>query len=178
LLLVGWTLRLTLGLASALSIPAPDRPVMRSAVLLAFEVEARNRAEDFLPIVGVATNLDLRLDGFERIESLIEQVAHDASLWLIASRTDITNGQVVVHAHMAFDKTRHLPVVCGAVVALEDEDVAAAGGTPITFAAALVIGMREGGADGIAQCRGVVRLGGPNAIRQTSFFHGASCRTA
>jgi hypothetical protein len=178
LLLVGWTSRLTLGLAGALSIPAPDGPVVGSAVLLALEVEARNGAEDVLPVVRVATNLDLRLDGFEGVESLIEQVAHDACLWLIASGADITNGQVVIHAHMAFDETCDLPVVGGAVVALEDEDIAAARGTPITFAAALVIGMREGGADRIAQRRGVVRLGRANPIRKTSFFHAASCRTA
>jgi hypothetical protein len=149
-----------------------------SAVLLAFEVEARNRAEDLLPVAGVATDLDLRLDGFERVECLIQQVAHDAGLRLIASRAHVTNRQVVVHAHVAFDETCHLPVVSSPIVALEDEDVAAAGGTPITFATAFVIGMGERCGDGIAQRRGVGCLGRANAIRQTSFFHGASCRTA
>jgi hypothetical protein len=151
---------------------------MRSTVLLAFEVEARNRAEDLLPGAGVATDLDLRLDGFERVECLIQQIAHDAGLWLIAGRAHVSNRQVVVHAHVAFDETCHLPIVRGTVIAFENEDVASAGGTPITFAAAFVIGMGERGGDGIAQCRGVVCLGRANAIRQTSFFHGASCRTA
>jgi hypothetical protein len=151
---------------------------VRAAVLLAFEVEARNRAEDLLPVAGVATDLDLRLDGFEGIECLIQQVAHDASLWLVTSRTHVTNRQIVVHAHVAFDETCHLPIVGSPVVALEDEDVAAAGSTPVTFASAFVIGMGERCGDGIAQRRGVGCLGRANAIRQTSFFHGASCRTA
>jgi hypothetical protein len=87
-------LRGALGLLSffgPLAIPAPDRPVVGAAVLLAFEVETRDRLEDLEPGAGVAANLDLRLDRPKRVERLVEQVAHDAGLWLIPRSTDVTN---------------------------------------------------------------------------------------
>ena len=40
---------------------------------------------------------------------------------------------------MALDKTRDVPVLGSAIVAFEDEDVAAGGGTVVAFAAALVV---------------------------------------
>ena len=126
-----------------LAIPAPDGPVVRATILLALEVEARDAAEDIEPGGGVASNLDLRLDGPERVECLVEQVAHDAGLRLVAGGADVANRQVVVDAHVALDETGHLPVMRGAIEALEDEDVTAAGGAAIALAAALVIGMRQ-----------------------------------
>jgi hypothetical protein len=79
---------------------------------------------------------------------------------------------------VALDKTRDVPVLGSAIVAFEDEDVAAGGGTVVAFAAALVVGMRQGGADGIAQGFRVFGLGGADAVGQPSFFHCASRRTA
>jgi hypothetical protein len=87
-------LRGPLGLLSffgPLTIPAPDRPVVGAAVLLALEVETRDRLEDLEPGAGVAADLDLRLDWPKRVERLVQQVAHDARLWLIPGRTDVTN---------------------------------------------------------------------------------------
>jgi hypothetical protein len=117
---------------------------MGPAVLFAFEVEARDRLENLEPGVCAATDLDLRLDRSERVECLIEQVAHDAGLWLISSRTNVTNGQIIVHAHVALDETRDLPIVGRAIEALQDEDVAARRGAAVAFAAALMVGMGEG----------------------------------
>src|SRR5438270_887722 len=84
------SLRLALCLAGVLCVPAADRVIVRSAVLLALEIEARNRAEDLLPVAGVATDLDLRLDGSEGVECLIQQIAHDTGLRLITSRAHVT----------------------------------------------------------------------------------------
>jgi len=141
--LLRWALGL-LGLFGALAIPAPDRPVVGTTVLLAFEVEARDSLENLEPGVCVATDLDLRLERSERVEGLIEQVAHDARLWLIPSRTDVTNRQIIVHTHVTLDETRDVPVLGSTIVAFEDEDVAARRGAAIAFAAALVVGVGEG----------------------------------
>jgi hypothetical protein len=62
------------------------------AVLLAFEIEARDVAEDLEPGRRVASNLDLRLAGPKRIEGLVEQIAHHARLRLVTCRADIVNG--------------------------------------------------------------------------------------
>jgi len=64
---------------------------MRTTVLLAFEVEARDGLENFQPGLSVAANFDLRLERSKRDERLVEQVAHDAGLWLIPSRTNVTD---------------------------------------------------------------------------------------
>jgi hypothetical protein len=64
---------------------------MRTTVLLAFEVEARNRLEDLEPGSGITADLDLRFDRSKRDERLVEQVAHDAGLWLIPSRANVTD---------------------------------------------------------------------------------------
>jgi hypothetical protein len=151
---------------------------MRAAIFLAFEIEAGDVAEDVQPDRRVAPNLDLRFDRAKRVERLVEQIAHDTSLRFVAGRPDIANRQVVVHAHVALDKTSHLPVLGGAVVAFEDEDVAPAGSPGVTLAPTLVIRMREGRANSIPKRDGVAGLGGADAIGQTSFFHSASRRTA
>jgi len=62
-----------------------------TTVLLTFEVEARDSLENFQPGLRVAANFDLRLERSKRVERLVEQVAHDAGLWLISSRTDVTD---------------------------------------------------------------------------------------
>jgi hypothetical protein len=151
---------------------------MRAAILLAFEVKARNIAKNVEPDRRIATNLDLRLDRTKRVERLIEQVAHHAGRWLIAGRADIAYREVVVHAHVALDKTGHLPVLDSAVIAFEDEDVAAAGSPTVAFPPTLVVWMGEGRANAIPKRSSVAGLGGADAIGQTSFFHSASCRTA
>jgi hypothetical protein len=148
---------------------------VRSAIFLTFEMKARNAAKDLEPVSRVAANLDLRLGRTERIEGLVQQIAHHARLGRVAGGADVVDRQVVVDAQVALDEASHLPVVVGAVEAFQDEDVAAAGGTPIAFAVALVVWMREGGPDGVAQCRGVTCLGSPDTVRQTSFFHAAPC---
>jgi len=176
--LSGGLLALTFVFASALAIPAPDGPVVRPAVLLAFEVEPGDIAEDVQPGGRVASDLDLRLHRSKRIEGLIEQVAHRTRLWHITSGTNVADRQIVIHAHVALDEASHLPIVGGAVIALEDQDVAAAGGTAVALASALVVGMRQCRANPFAQRRGVLLPCGSDAVRQTSFFHGAPCRTA
>jgi hypothetical protein len=169
---------LTLGLLRVLSIPAPDGPVVGSAVFLALEVEAGDRLKDFQPVAGITTDLDLRAGRSKRVEGLVEQVAHHASLRLVASGTDVADGQVVVDTHVAFDETRQLPVMCRSVIALQDKNVATRRGTPIALAAALVVGMSQRTPDRLPQRSGVVDLGSSDAISQTTFFHGASCGTA
>jgi hypothetical protein len=151
---------------------------VRPSVLFALEVKARNVAKDVEPDGRVATDLDLRLDRSKRVERLIQQIAHDAGLGLLARGADVVDGQVVVHPQVALDESGDLPLVGGAIESLEDEDVAAAGGAAIAFAAALLIGVGQSCADSVAQGRGVIRIGGADAVRQTSLFHGASRRTA
>jgi hypothetical protein len=141
-------------------------------------VEARNRAEDLQPRIGVAANLDLRFDRPKGVERLVEQIPHDAGLWLIAGGTDIANRQVVVHAQVTFDKAGDLPVMRHAIVALENKNVAAAGAAPIALAVPLLVWMGKRRADRITQRRCVAGFGGTNAVRQTCFFHCASLRTA
>jgi hypothetical protein len=142
-LLRGWPLSL-LGFFGALTIPPPDRPVVWAAVFLAFEIKAGDSLEDFQPGARVAANLDLRCDWPKRIEGLIEQVAHDASLWLIAGCPNVTDRQIVVHAHVALDETRDIPVLGRAIVALQDEDVTACRGARVAFATSLMVGVGEG----------------------------------
>ena len=151
---------------------------MRPSVLFAFEVKTRNVAKDVEPDTRVTADLDLRLDRSKRVECLVEQVAHDAGLRLVARGADVVDGQVVVHPQVTLDESGDLPIVAGAIEALEDEDVAAASGAAVAFAAALLVGVRQGGADGVAERRGVIRIGGADAVRQTSLFHGPSRRTA
>jgi hypothetical protein len=162
-------------LTGALSIPMPDGPVVGTSIFLTFEVEPGNTPKNLQPDRRVAADLDLGFDGSKRIEGLIEQIAYDANLGRVAGRADIVDGQVVVHAHVALDEARDLPVVQATVEALEDQDVAAAGGAAVALAAAVLIRMSQGRADGIAQSRGVVRLGSPDTVRQTSLFHAAPC---
>jgi hypothetical protein len=151
---------------------------MRAAVLLAFEVEARDAAKDVQPRRRVATDLDLRLDGSKRVECLVKQVAHHAGLRRVAGCPDVADREIVVDAHVALDETGDLPVMAGAVVVLEDQDVAAAGAAGVALASTLMVRVCQRGADGIAQGLGVAGLGGADAIRQMPFFHHASRRTA
>jgi hypothetical protein len=144
---------------------------MRTTVFFAFAIEAGDCLKDLQPVGRVASNLDLRASGSKRIERLIEQVAHDTSLWLIADRTDVAYGQVVVHTHVALEEASDLPIVSCAVVVLEDEDVASARGALITLPAAMMIGMRQRTSDRIAQRLGIAGLGSADAVGQTSFFH-------
>jgi hypothetical protein len=167
-----------LGFLGTLSIPTPDRPIVWATIFLAFEIEARNRLKDLQPRGGVAPDLDLRFNWSKRVECLIEQIAHDAGLWLIARRANVTDRQVVVHAHVAFDEPGDVPMLGCAVVALEDEDVAARRGAGIALTPPLVVGVGEGRTDRVTQRRGVRCFGRTDAISQTSFFHSASCRTA
>ena len=151
---------------------------MRAAVLLTFDVEAGNTTKNVQPRRRVATDLDLRLDGSKRVECLVQQVAHHACLRHVAGCPDVADREVVVDAHVALDEASHLPVVRGAVVMLQDQDVAAAGGAGVALTPTLMIGVRQRGADGITQGLGVAGLGGADAIRQTRFFHDRSRRTA
>jgi len=154
------------------SVPAPDGPVVRAAVFLAFEVEARDGAEDVEPGAGVSSDFDLSLDRSERVEGLIKEVAHHTGLRLIAGGADVADAEVVVHAHVALDEAGDLPFMSLSIVAFEDQDVASAGGSGIALAAALVIGMGKGAADGVAEVSCIAGLSGANAVGETSLFHG------
>jgi hypothetical protein len=79
---------------------------------------------------------------------------------------------------VALDKAGHLPLLLRAVESFEHQDVTAAGGATVAFATPLLIGVGESGTDRVTQSRGVASLGRTDAVRQTSFFHGAPCRTA
>jgi hypothetical protein len=79
---------------------------------------------------------------------------------------------------VALDKARDVPVLGSPIVAFEDEDVATCSGTAVALAAALVVGVGQGRADGVAQGFGIAGLGGTDAVGQPSFFHSASRRTA
>jgi hypothetical protein len=144
---------------------------MRAAILLALHVETGNGAEDVQPRVGIAAYLDLRFDRPEGVESLVEQVPHNARLRLITGGANIADRQVIVHSHVAFDEAGDLPIVSRAIVALENEDVTTTGGPPITLAVPLLIRVGEGRADRITQRRRIAGLGGTDAVRQTGFFH-------
>ena len=141
-------------------------------------MEAWNAAEDLQPGSRVATDLDLGLDRTERVEGLLEQIAHNPRLGRIPGGADVVDRQIVVHAHVALDETRHIPLLVRAVEPLEDEDVAAAGRAAVGLPVALPIRMRQCDADGVAQSRGVSCFGRTDAVRETSFFHAAPCRTA
>jgi hypothetical protein len=151
---------------------------VRATVFLTFEMKARDVAEDLEPRRGVAPNLDLRLAWAKGKEGLVEQVAHDSRLGLVACGAHIVDRQVIVNPQVALDKAGHLPLLTGPIEAFEDEDVAARGGAAVALAASLPIRVGECGADGVTQSRGVVRLGRTDTVRQTCFFHGAPCRTA
>jgi len=113
-----------LGFAGVLAVPAPDGPVVRPAVLLALEVEAGDAAEDVKPGARIAADLDLRAHGSKRIEGLIEKVTHHAGLRLFAGGPNVTNRQVIVNTHVAFDEAGHVPLVRLPIVAFEDQDIA------------------------------------------------------
>jgi hypothetical protein len=151
---------------------------VRASILFALQIKARDAPENLQPRVRVAADFGLRLRRTERIEGLIEKVPHHARLGHIASGAHIAHRQVIVDAQVALDEAGHLPIVGSTVVVLEDENVTAAGGAGVALAVALVVGVRQRGADRCAQRRCVRRLGSSDAIRQTSFFHGAPCRTA
>jgi len=141
-------------------------------------MKAGDAAKDIQPGRRVATNLDLGFNGAVRVEGLIEEIAYDACLRRVAGSPDIVDGEVVIDAHVALDEASHLPRLVAAIEAFEDQDVAATGRTAIALATALLIGVSEGCAHRIAQRLGVTLLGRADAVRQTSFFHAASCPTA
>jgi hypothetical protein len=151
---------------------------MRAAILLAFQIKARDVPKNVEPRGRVAADLDLRFDRSIRVEGLLEQIAHHARLRHVARGADVVDGEVVVDAHVALDEAGHLPIVGGAVEMFEDQDVPATCSSAVALAAALVVWMRQRGADGLTQSGGVARLGRADAICQTSFFHAAPCRTA
>jgi hypothetical protein len=124
LLLRWWLLCCLLCFAGVLAVPAPDGPVVGPAVLLALQVEAGDAAEDVQPVIRVAADLDLRASGSKRIEGLVEQVPHNAGLGLVAGCPNVTDRQVIVNTHVAFDEAGHIPFVCLPIVALEDQDIA------------------------------------------------------
>jgi hypothetical protein len=161
--------------ARALSIPSPDGPVVGPTIFLTLEIEPGNSAKNLQPGRRVAADLDLGFNRSKRVEGLIEQIAYDANLRRVASRAHVVNRQVVVHAHMTFDEPGHLPVVTGAIESLEDQDVTSIRRATIARAAARLVWMRQGNADGVTHCRGVTRLGSPDTVRQTSLFHAAPC---
>jgi hypothetical protein len=138
---------------------------VRAAVLLTFEEEARDTTEDVQPGAGVAANLDLRSGRAERVKRLLEQVAHDGALRLVAVRAHVANGQVFVDAHVALDETCHVPGMPLAIVAFEDQQVTPAGGATIALAFAFLVGMGQRGADLGAQRNVIAWIGRPNAIR-------------
>jgi hypothetical protein len=142
-------LRRALVLARTLAVPAPDRPIVRSTVLLTFQMKARNAPEDFQPGGCVATNFDLRLDRAKGIEGLIEQIPHNPCLRLRSRGPNVMDRQVVIHAHVALDKASHLPLLVGSVEALQDQDVAPTRRSAVAFTAALVIWMCERCADAV-----------------------------
>lgn len=148
---------------------------MGPTILFALEVEAWNATKNFQPRCRVAPDFDLRLHRAKRVECLVQQVTHDARLRRVASGADVVDRQVIVDTHVAFDEAGHLPRLSGAIEALQQQDIAAASRAAIALAMALLIRMCQGGADGSAQRRGVARLGSPDTVRQTSFFHAAAC---
>ena len=117
----------------------------------------------------------MRLDGPERVERLVQQIAHDAGLGRVARGANVVDRQIVVHAHVRLDEAGHLPGLARAIETLQEQNVPASGRAAIAFAVALLIWMREGCANCCTQCRGVTRLGSPDTVCQTSFFHAASC---
>jgi hypothetical protein len=123
---------------------------MWSAVLLAFQMETWDIAEDVQPGGRVATDLDLRLDGPKRVECLVEQVAHHADLWLVAAGADVVDRQIVIDTQVALDEASHVPVMRRAIETLEDEDVTAAGRAAVALAVPLLIGVSQRRADAIA----------------------------
>jgi hypothetical protein len=141
-------------------------------------METWDVAENIQPGRRVAADLDLRLDWPKRVECLVEQVAHNASLRLVASRADVVDRQIVINTQVTLDKPGHLPVVRRPVKAFQHENVTPVGRTTVAFTAPLLIGVCQRGADSIAQGRGVACLGSTDAVCQTSFFHAALCRTA
>ncbi len=163
--------------ARLLAIPVPDGPVVWPTVFFAFEAKTRNPAKDLEPGCGVAADLDLRLNRAKRVERLVEQVAHHARLGSIVSCSDIVDREVVVNPQVALDETRHLPRLASAVEVLQNENVAAAGGPTIAFAPTLLVRVRQRRADCVAQCRGILRAGGPDTVRETSLFHAVLSRT-
>jgi hypothetical protein len=148
---------------------------VRPAILLAFQIKARNAAKNLQPWSRVTADLDLRLNRSIRVEGLIQQVAHHTGLRRVAGGADVMDGQVVVHAHVALDESGHLPCLGGSVETLQEQDVTAAGGAAVTLSMALIVRVRQGGADGVTQCRGVARLGSPDTVRQTFLSHAALC---
>jgi hypothetical protein len=151
---------------------------VRAPVFLTLTVETRDAVEDVQPCASVAANLDLRPGRAKRVEGLVEQVADDPVLRLVAGGADVANREVVVHTHMAFDEASDVPAMRLAVEALEDQDVAPAGGTAVALAVAAGIRVGEGGANSLTQRCVIRRFGGPHSIGKASLFHGGSCRTA
>src|SRR5207253_9728903 len=95
-LLRGRQLAPPLVFTSASTIPAPDGPVMRAAILLTYDVAAGNTTKNVQPRRRVAADLDLRLDGSKRVEGLVQQVAHHACLRHVAGRPDVAHREIVV----------------------------------------------------------------------------------
>lgn len=151
---------------------------MRSSVFFTLDIKARNTSKDLEPCGRVATNLDLRLSRAKGIERLVEQVADDSGLWLVARGANVVDREIVVDPHMALDETGHLPLLAGAIEALQDENVTAAGRPTVAFTVARLVRVSQRCADRLAERSGVRGLGGADTVSQTSFFHGTPSRTA
>jgi hypothetical protein len=153
------------GFAGVVAVPAPDGPVVGSAILLALQEETRNPAEDVEPAARIAADLDLSSRRAERTKRLVEQVAHHANLRLVAVGANVADREVVVDAHVALDETGHVPGMLLAIVALKDQQVTPPSRAAVALASALLIGMGERGADLGAQRGVVARLGRADSVR-------------
>jgi len=151
---------------------------MRTAVLLALEVEAGDRTENFEPGLSVAANLDLRRDRLERAKRFIEQVADGPRLGFFTRGAEIPDTEGVVHPQVEFQETGHAPCALLAIVSLQEEDVAAAGGAPVTLALAVLVGMRQRRPDARPEGGIVVGCRRTEAIRELGLFHHGLCRKA
>jgi hypothetical protein len=155
---------------------------VRPSVLLAFNEEPGDAAEDLEPTGGIATDLDLRASRAERVERLVQKVAHHAHLRLVAMRAEVADRQVVVDPHVALDEAGDVVGVLLAVVALQHQQIAARGGAAVALAPTLVVGMSQRGADLGAQGGVVTWLRRAEPIRDGRAFdvglHGAARRTA
>jgi hypothetical protein len=151
---------------------------MRTAVFLAFHVEAGDRSKDFQPGTGIAPNFDLRRGGLERAERLVEQVSHGTWLRLLPCGAEVPNAEGVIHPHVEFQETRHVPLALQTVVPLQQQDVAPAGRSAVTLALAVPVGMRQCCPD--ARPKGGIVVGSrrTKAIRELGLFHVCPCKKA
>ena len=85
--------------------------------------EAGNRSQNLVPGLGIPPHHTGCTRRAELIQQLANQVLRNPSVWRIADRPQVAQGQRVVHTHVELHEPADHPVLLASVVPIEQEQL-------------------------------------------------------